>query len=166
LHDTYYVVGHFHYVLSMGAVFGVFAGFYFWFPKITGRHFNELLGRVHFWTFFIGVNATFFPMHFMGLAGMPRRIPDYPDAYAFWNSMSSVGSLISLLSLVIFFNLLYHSFQSRLAGSCSQQWPYLEELYIDGEWYVVIQSREPNFPWTFSSLVRPVVFSSLVAKGA
>jgi cytochrome c oxidase subunit 1 len=102
LHDTYYVVAHFHYVLSMGAVFAVFSGMYYWWPKITGRSINHFFGQLHFWGMFIGVNMTFFPMHFLGLAGMPRRIPDYPDVYALWNMISSVGSLITVMSLIGF----------------------------------------------------------------
>ena len=106
-HDTYYVVAHFHYVLSMGAVFGIFAGFYYWNEKMTGLKYPEILGYIHFWTFFIGVNLTFFPMHFLGLAGMPRRIPDYPDAYSGWNAISSFGSFISTGSLLFFFYVIY-----------------------------------------------------------
>lgn len=106
-HDTYYVVAHFHYVLSMGAVFGMFAGFYYWIERITSFQFNETLTTMHFWIFFIGVNTTFFPMHFLGLAGMPRRIPDYPDAYWAWNQIASVGSLISVISALLFFYIVY-----------------------------------------------------------
>jgi cytochrome c oxidase subunit 1 len=107
LHDTYYVVAHFHYVLSMGAVFAMIAGFYFWIGKITGMQYPEILGQIHFWLFFIGVNVTFFPMHFLGLAGMPRRIPDYPDAYAEWNGVASFGSYVSIISFVFFFYTIY-----------------------------------------------------------
>jgi cytochrome c oxidase subunit 1 len=107
IHDTYYIVAHFHYVLSMGAVFGIFAGFYYWIGKITGRQYPEILGQIHFWLFFIGVNLTFFPMHFLGLAGMPRRIPDFPDAYSGWNAVSSFGSYISFFSAILFFYIVY-----------------------------------------------------------
>jgi len=110
LHDTYYVVGHFHYVLSMGVVFAFFAGFYFWIHKLTGLHYIEELGQIHFWSTFIGVNLTFFPMHFLGLAGMPRRIPDYPDAYADWNYIVSCGSMISFMSSLLFFYIIYLTF--------------------------------------------------------
>jgi cytochrome c oxidase subunit 1 len=109
LHDTYYVVGHFHYVLSMGAVFGIFAGWYFWFEKMFGVKYPEVLGQIHFWLMFIGVNLTFFPMHFLGLAGFPRRIPDYPDAYSSWNAIASYGSIFSTLATVLFIYIVYIS---------------------------------------------------------
>ena len=107
IHDTYYIVAHFHYVLSMGAVFGIFAGFYYWIGKITGKEYPEILGKIHFWLFFIGVNLTFFPMHFLGLGGMPRRIPDFPDAFSGWNSVCSLGSYISFFSSLFFFYIVY-----------------------------------------------------------
>src|SRR3954463_7193856 len=102
-HDTYYVVAHFHYVLSMGAVFSLFAGFYYWFPKMSGRMHSELLAHLHFWVFFIGVNLIFFPMHFLGMNGMPRRYPDYTPAFAEWNYVASIGYVIMAASMVIFF---------------------------------------------------------------
>ncbi len=113
MHDTYYVVAHFHYVLSLGAVFAVFAGWYYWFPKITGYMYSEFWGKLHFWVTFIGVNIVFFPQHFLGLAGMPRRIADYPDAYVGWNFVSSIGSYISALGLVIFFIGLVGAFRAK-----------------------------------------------------
>ena len=112
LHDTYYVVAHFHYVLSMGAVFAIFAGFYFWISKFIGLQYLEVLGQIHFWIFFIGVNITFFPMHFLGLAGMPRRIPDYPDSFAGWNLIASYGSYLSAISAFFFFYVVYDTFVS------------------------------------------------------
>jgi heme/copper-type cytochrome/quinol oxidase subunit 1 len=113
MHDTYYVVAHFHYVLSMGAVFAIFAGFYHWFHKMTGLNIPEVCGHIHFWITFAGVNITFFPMHFLGLAGMPRRIPDFPDAYAGWNFVSSVGSIMSLIGLFFFLVTVYVTFASE-----------------------------------------------------
>jgi cytochrome c oxidase subunit 1 len=110
LHDTYYVVAHFHYVLSMGAVFALFAGFYYWIGKISGYQYPETLGQIHFWLFFVGVNITFFPIHFLGLAGIPRRIPDYPDAFAAWNYVCSFGSILSLFATLTFFFVVYETF--------------------------------------------------------
>ncbi|CAM3234127.1 hypothetical protein SPAN111604_12150 [Sphingomonas antarctica] len=118
MQDTYYVVAHFHYVLSLGAVFSLFAGFYYWFPKMSGKMYNEFLGQVHFWIFFVGVNVLFFPMHFLGLQGMARRTPDYPDAQAYWNHIASdYGySLMAIGMLVFFVNIIWSLAAGRKAA--------------------------------------------------
>ena len=113
LHDTYYVVAHFHYVLSMGVMFGLFCGMYYWIGKMSGYQYNETLGKIHFWLTFIGVNILFFPMHFLGLAGMPRRVPDYPDAYSGWNYVSSIGAIISFTAALFFFYVIYRVFKDK-----------------------------------------------------
>lgn len=113
LHDTYYVVGHFHYVLSLGVVSGVLGGYYYWSPKMTGFKFDNFWANVQLWTLIVGVNLTFFPMHFLGLSGMPRRICDYPDNYGFWNTISSIGSMISMVSLLLFIFVIFKQLSDK-----------------------------------------------------
>jgi len=123
MHDTYYVVAHFHYVLSMGAVFGLFTGFFHWLPKITGFYNNiDSIGQITFWVIFLGVNITFLPQHFLGLSGMPRRIPDFPDAYASWNAISSFGSTVTTVGLIWFSFFLY--------------WTFKEQYYVPSIWKI------------------------------
>ena len=123
MHDTYYVVAHFHYVLSLGAIFAIFGGFYYWFPKMSGRMYNELLGKLHFFIMFIGVNVIFFPMHFLGLDGMPRRIPDYTPAFAEWNKVATIGYMITIAGVAIFF---VNLFWSLAAGKKAPSNPWGE----------------------------------------
>jgi len=123
MHDTYYVVAHFHYVLSLGAVFSLFAGWYYWFGKMWGRSYNEVLGQLHFWFFFIGVNVLFFPMHFLGMDGFQRRVPDYPDAFAHWNKIASYGYVIMGVGMIFFF---VNIFWSLLAGRKAPDNPWGE----------------------------------------
>ncbi|MFL5289294.1 MAG: cytochrome c oxidase subunit I [Rhodopila sp.] len=146
VHNTYYVVAHFHYVLSLGSVFAIFAGFYYWIGKMSGHQYPEFWGKAHFWVTFIGVNCTFFPMHFLGVAGMPRRYPDYPNAFAGWNFVSSIGSYISGLGVLIFFYVVYRTFTSAA--------PVADNYWGEGattlEWSV---SSPPPFH-TFAELPR------------
>jgi heme/copper-type cytochrome/quinol oxidase subunit 1 len=123
-HDTYYVVGHFHYVLSMGAVFGLIAAFYYWVGKMSGYTYSETLGKIHFVITFVGVNLTFFPMHFLGLSGMPRRIPDFPDAYAEWNAIASYGSWLSFFGFLFFFYVVYDTFTGNRRVTAANQWAW------------------------------------------
>ncbi len=108
-HDTYYVVAHFHYVMSLGAVFCIFAGIYYWIGKMSGRQYPEWAGKLHFWTMFIGSNITFFPQHFLGRQGMPRRYIDYPEQFALWNYVSSIGAFISFGSFLFFFGIIFYT---------------------------------------------------------
>jgi cytochrome c oxidase subunit 1 len=127
--NTYYVVAHFHYLLSLGAVFAIFAGWYYWFPKITGYMYNETLGKQHFWITFIGVNTAFFPQHFLGLAGMARGFADYPDAFAGWNFVSSIGAFTAGFGVIVFLLTMAEAFmRKRVAGdnpwgATTLEWP-------------------------------------------
>ncbi|WGW03333.1 cytochrome c oxidase subunit I [Tropicibacter oceani] len=123
-HDTYYVVAHFHYVMSLGAVFAIFAGIYFYFPKMSGRMYSEPMAKLHFWLMFIGANLTFFPQHFLGRQGMPRRYIDYPDAFATWNYVSSIGAFISFASFLLFFGIMFHALTR--GARCTQNNPWNE----------------------------------------
>jgi len=111
MHDTYYVVAHFHYVMAIAAIFAMFGGWYYWISKMSGRQYPETLAKIQFWVFFVGVNVLFFPQHFSGLAGMPRRIPDYPDAYWGWNFVSSIGALITMVGTFMFLYIMWYTYR-------------------------------------------------------
>jgi len=141
-HDTYYVVAHFHYVMSLGAVFAIFAGIYFYFGKMTGRHYPEWAAKLHFWMMFIGANLTFFPQHFLGRQGMPRRYIDYPEAFAFWNYWSSIGAFISFASFVFFFGIIFYSL---FRGAKVTQNNYWNEYADTLEWTLPSPPPEHTF---------------------
>ncbi|GGA17903.1 MAG: cytochrome c oxidase subunit I [Rhodobacteraceae bacterium] len=141
-HDTYYVVAHFHYTMSMGAAFTIFAGCYFYMPKMTGKMYPEALGKLHFWMFFIGVNLTFFPQHFLGRQGMPRRYIDYPEAFATWNTVSSWGALLSFASFLLFFGIVIYTLRAGKPATEKNPWnEYADTL----EWTLPSPPPEHTF---------------------
>jgi cytochrome c oxidase subunit 1 len=157
-HDTYYVVAHFHYVLSLGAVFALFSAWYFWIPKITGLSYNTMLGKVHFIMLFIGVNVTFFPQHFLGLQGMPRRISDYPDAFAGWNLVSSFGSIISVVATVLF---LYIVYVQLVEGKATSRYPWLTPQFFSDLFQTLFNRNYNSLEWSLNSPPKPHAFVSL-----
>ena len=157
-HDTYYVVAHFHYVLSMGAVFALFSAWYFWIPKMLGLTYNTLAGTAHFWVLFIGVNLTFFPQHFLGLQGMPRRISDYPDAFAGWNLVSSFGSIISVIATYIFLHILY---EQLVAGKPATRYAWLENPFYTDTLQSLLNRSYNSIEWALNSPPKPHAFVSL-----
>jgi cytochrome c oxidase subunit 1 len=157
-HDTYYVVAHFHYVLSMGAVFALFSGWYFWIPKILGLDYNTMSAKVHFWILFIGVNVTFFPQHFLGLQGMPRRISDYPDAFAGWNLVSSFGSIISVVATWLF---LYIVYVQLVEGKAISRYPWLTPQFYSDTLQTLLNRSYNSLEWALTSPPKPHAFVSL-----
>nr|YP_009510171.1 cytochrome c oxidase subunit I [Cladonia peziziformis]AXF80685.1 cytochrome c oxidase subunit I [Cladonia peziziformis] len=157
-HDTYYVVAHFHYVLSMGAVFALYSAWYFWIPKILGVDYNRSWGKVHFWILFIGVNVTFFPQHFLGLQGMPRRISDYADAFAGWNMISSIGSIISVTATLLFLQTLYIQLTE---GKPIIDYIWLKSAYFFDLLQALIIRSFDSLEWALSSPPKPHAFVSL-----
>ncbi|CUH63873.1 Cytochrome c oxidase subunit 1-beta [Thalassovita gelatinovora] len=141
-HDTYYVVAHFHYTMSMGAAFTIFSGIYFYFGKMSGREYSEFFAKIHFWLFFIGVNLTFFPQHFLGRQGMPRRYIDYPEAFAYWNKISSIGALISFSSFILFFGIIIYAL---LKGKKVTENNYWNEHADTLEWTLPCPPPEHTF---------------------
>ena len=162
-HDTYYVVAHFHYVLSMGAVFAMFSGWYFWVPKILGLNYNLMLSKVQFWILFIGVNLTFFPQHFLGLQGMPRRIADYPDAFAGWNIISSFGSIISVVAAGLFLHIVY---LQLVEGKSATRYPWLTAQYFSDTLQTLLTRSYPSLEWGLSSPPKPHAFVSLPVQSS
>ncbi len=157
-HDTYYVVAHFHYVLSMGAVFAMFSGWYHWIPKILGLNYNITLSKAQFWILFIGVNLTFFPQHFLGLQGMPRRISDYPDAFAGWNLISSFGSIVSVVAAFLF---LYIVYIQLVEGEHATRYPWLNPQFFVDTLQANLNRSYPSLEWALTSPPKPHAFVSL-----
>ena len=145
----------------MGAVFALFGGFYYWTPKIIGKVYNEFLGKIHFFTLFVGVNLTFFPQHFLGMAGLPRRIPDYPDAYSGWNAVSSFGSLISVSATLLFIYIIYNIFVSNTVAT-KNPWGIIGYYYAsDSEADVIEAPSSQTIEWTLDSPIPLHAYNSL-----
>jgi len=162
-HDTYYVVAHFHYVLSMGAVFALFSGWYFWIPKILGLDYNLLYSKAHFWVLFTGVNLTFFPQHFLGLQGMPRRVSDYPDAFTGWNFISSIGSIISVAATALFLQIVY---LQLVKGKAVFGYPWAVPQLFNDYLRILKDKCSPGLEWALHNPPKPHAFTSLPLQSA
>ncbi len=162
-HDTYYVVAHFHYVLSMGAVFALFSAWYFWVPKISGLSYNLFNSKIHFFILFIGVNLTFFPQHFLGLQGMPRRISDYADAYFGWNFISSYGSIVSVIATVLFLNIVYLQLVSYDVAS---KYPWFDVAFYKDTLRSFLNRAFISLDWALDSPPKPHAFMSLPCQSS